>query len=282
MNTNLLNNTQLSIIQDATKNGLLENLEPYLSSDENGKLHLSGRHLSLIYYYVIKYSIIPEDLCLELSKLNAKNKPIFKADYLSWVFRLSLIDENVTGFIRLDNKDKPITSIEAIISAYNESTKKLILNNIKNEAFLSDYLMLTHCPYFNEVALKYVISNVPNRLRGSNEDDYINYFDALDLGFSCNIPLDYLEVALQKDMKGSPLFSPLQVQQIWLSGHYKVNLEFISNPKHTWEQMSKINTLAEERLADDLQTGFLIWYGQSWKTGKEETPWMIELLKRQF
>ena len=279
MNTSLLNNTQLSIIQDATKNGLLKNLEPFLSADENGKLHLSGRHLDLVYNYGIKYSLVPHDLCLELSKLNSKNKPIFKADYLFWIFRLFLIDENVEEFFILDAKDKPITTIDAIISVYNDSVEKLILSNINNEELLSDYMMLTQCSYFNESALKYVISNLPNRSRGFSADDYINYFDALELGTSCNMSIEYLEVSLKKDINGNPIFSPLQVQQIWLSGHFKVDIEVIANPKYTWEEMSEINSSAEKKLANELKSDFLIWFGQSWKHGIDDIPWMVSVHK---
>lgn len=69
---------------------------------------------------------------------------------------------------------------------------------------------------------------------------------------------------------------------IYRTGHFKVDLETIANPINTWEQMCRINELAEKNLNSELGLDFLAWYGQNWKTGNEETPWMIELLKRSI
>jgi hypothetical protein len=275
-----LNDTQLRVIQNATKHGMLEELRPYLSLDESGKPHLSGRHLEYLYKFGIKHKVVPENLCLALTKLNSKNKPIFKADYLFWIFRTYLLNVEVDYLVKLDDKGKPSTKIEDIHSVYSENAKQIILRKTNNDIdFLSDYMKLTHCPYFNEIALEFVINNVPNRIRGNQIDDHINYFDALDLGTSCYMSLEYLKYSLKKDISGKPVFSPLQVQQIYLSGHFKVDLETIANPMNTWEQMCRINELAEKNLSSELGADFLTWYGQSWKNGEEEIPWMIALLK---
>ena len=283
MTTNELNDTQLKIIRNATKNGLLEQLRPYLSIDESGKLHLPGRHLELVYDFGIKHKIVPENLCLALTKLSPNNKPIFKADYLYWIFRIYLLNIEVDYLLKLDDKGKPLIKIEDIHKLYSGNVDRIILRKTNNDLeFFNDYIKLTHCPYFNEIALDFVVDNVPNRIRGNQIDDHINYFDALELGTSCYMSLDYLKYSLKKEKSGGPVFSPLQVQQIILSGHFKVDLETIANPINTWEQMCRINELAEKKLNSELGSDFLTWYGQSWKNGEEEMPWMIALLKHNL
>lgn len=73
--------------------------------------------------------------------------------------------------------------------------------------------------------------------------------------------LEYLKYSLKKDISGKPVFSPLQIQQIYLSGHFKVDLETIANPINTWEQMYRINKLAKKNLNSELGSDFLAWYG---------------------
>jgi hypothetical protein len=91
MNTNNFNKTQLSIYNNAVKNGLLEELKKYLMIDDSGKLFLSGRHLDLVYQYGLKYKLIDEQTIDKIFILNSKNKPIYNADYAFNLICLSLI-----------------------------------------------------------------------------------------------------------------------------------------------------------------------------------------------
>lgn len=282
MNTNNFNKTQLSIYDNAVKNGLVEKLKKYFMIDDSGKLCLSGRHLDLVYRYGVKYMLIDEQTIDKIFILNSKNKPVFNADYAFNLICLSLINENIESFLEIDEKQKPKVEQCEVSSKYFEVSKKIIEKYIPVESpFFEDYLKLTQSPYFNEAAVMYVFENVPNVLRGTDIENYINYFDALDLAISASMPIEYLEASLRKDKQGKTLFSPLQVQQIWLSGHYKVDLDVIANPKNSLKKMSEINQKAEKKIVDHPVPGFLYWFGREWQTGIEDVPWMITLFKKE-
>lgn len=282
MSSNLMNNTQLAIYENALKNNLDQELEKYLIYDSD-KLIYSGKHLDLIYRFGIKYKLLSQDDLDKILKLNSKNKPLFSADYVKMLFRLLLIDCNIDPYLALDDKFRSLHATEDLYTKHNELSEGLIKKYLPiNSPFFADYLMLTQCPYFNESAIKYVSQNVPNLLRGNNLDNHINYFDALDLRISCEMPIEYFEFSLIKDSKNKPIFSPLQVQQIYLSGHFKVDLNVIANPKNSFAVMSQINQEAEKKLEYEIHSGFLNWFGLEWLNKKEDVPWMISVLRREI